>query len=75
VRYWIGLSWIKLFYITPSTVVLSNSLYSRPFNLYCGTRQVCPLSPFISHFSHWAFSNCPRRKSADYWNYPWWCWT
>lgn len=38
-------SWIK--FSSRFTVVLTNSLYSRQFNLYCGTRQGCPLSPIL----------------------------
>ncbi len=41
------LSWIKLLYSAPSTVVLTNGLSSQPFNLHHGTWQGCPLSPLL----------------------------
>ena len=41
------ISWIKLIYVSPVASVHTNRLQSAPFPLYRGTRQGCPLSPFL----------------------------
>ena len=41
------IAWVKLLYSSPSAMILTNNLYSRPFDLHCGTRQGCPLSPLL----------------------------
>lgn len=39
--------WVKILYHCPTAEVITNNLTSKPFNLYCGTRQGCPLSPLL----------------------------
>lgn len=41
------ISWVKLFYASPSARVLTNNQYSKPFSLHRGTRQGCLLSPLL----------------------------
>ncbi|KAK7933619.1 hypothetical protein WMY93_004515 [Mugilogobius chulae] len=46
------IQWVKLLYVSPKAVVLSNGISSHPFTLERGTRQGCPLSPLLdqSHY-------------------------
>lgn len=39
--------WIKNIYSCPKASVVTNHIISAPFSIYRGTRQGCPLSPFL----------------------------
>ncbi len=39
--------WIKTIYFCPKASVVTNHNVSAPFSIYRGTRQGCPLSPFL----------------------------
>ena len=41
------LQWIRALYHEPVSAVKSNNIISAPFQLYCSTRQGCPLSPLL----------------------------
>lgn len=41
------INWIKIMYTAPSATVITNGLTSQRFTLHRGTRQGCPLSPFL----------------------------
>lgn len=42
-----SIQWFKALYNHPISAVKTNGLISKPFHLYRGTRQGCPLSPLI----------------------------
>lgn len=41
------MKWIEIIYSRPTASVITNQNISPPFAVYCGTRQGCPLSPFL----------------------------
>lgn len=41
------ISWVKTLYTAPSATVVTNGLTSHSFTLHRGTRQGCPLSPYL----------------------------
>ena len=41
------IKWVKVFYNNISSCVMNNGHASEFFNLFCGVRQGCPLSPLL----------------------------
>lgn len=41
------INWIKFFYNSPKASVITNGYVSQPFELFKGTRQGCPMSPYL----------------------------
>ncbi len=41
------LRWVNILYFKPIAEVRTNKIISKPFNIYRGTRQGCPLSPML----------------------------
>ncbi len=39
--------WVNILYFKPIAEVRTNRIISKPFNIYRGTRQGCPLSPML----------------------------